>query len=237
VVCDSGTGLTSCPFSANNMQVDGNKIGASYDPVASGTLIASGAWMCVSSTGVRGQGCSATGKQNPDPSTAGYTLTRFGTGHAPGSSLTDSYFRSSGTVALWFWSGNTGDFGKDFLNFGVVAKCVNAPLNTAGCTQWQQGIGGELNGSPTIVAPIPQASIVARFVGVDMVSVAADLVNGPNPTAAWTSTAIPMLAVGSANSFNGFPAPVLYEGTQTLNPASVTGVGCASGYPTGGYDC
>jgi hypothetical protein len=237
VVCDAGTGLTSCPFSANNMQVDGNKIGATYDPVASGTLIASGAWMCVSSTGVRGQGCSATGKQNPDPSTAGYTLTRFGTGHAPGSSLTDSYFRSSGTIALWFWSGNTGDFGKDFLNFGVVAKCVNAPLNTVGCTQWQQGIGGELNGSPTPVAPIPQASIVARFVGVDMVSVAADLVNGPNPTAPWTSTAIPMLAVGSANSFNGFPAPVLYEGTQTLNPASAATGGCASGYPAGGYDC
>jgi hypothetical protein len=237
VVCNTGSGLSGCQFPPGNMNVNVPQASATYDPVFGGALIGSGPWMCVSATGARGQGCTPGGRQNPDAGTAGYTLTRFGTGHAPGSSLTDSYFRSSGTVALWFWSGSTGDFTRDFLNFGVVAKCVNAPLNTVGCTQWQQGIGGELNGSPTPVAPIPQASIVARFVGVDMVSVAADLVNGPNPTAPWTSTAIPMLAVGSANSFNGFPAPVLYEGTQTLNPASAATGGCASGYPAGGYDC
>jgi hypothetical protein len=235
VVCKAGTGLTSCPFSANNMNVDGTKIGATFDPMASGILIGSGPWMCVSSTGVRGQGCSPTGKQNPDPNTTGYTLNRFGIGHDSGSSLTDSYFRSSGTVALWFWSGNIGDFGQDFLNFGVVARCVGVAVGAAGCTHWQQGIGGEFNGSPTIVQAIPQASIVARLVGVDMVSVAADLVMGPNPTSPWTQTAIPMLAVGTANSFDGFPAPVLYEGTRILNPASAAG--CGTGYPVGGYDC
>jgi hypothetical protein len=234
VVCNTGPGLTNCPFSPNNMNVDPAKIVPTYDPVATGTLIGSGPWMCVSSVGTRGQGCTATGMQNPPANTAGYTLTRFGTGHAPGSSLTDNYFRSSGNAALWFWSGDTGDFAHDFLNLSIIAKCFGTPIGTPSCTQWQQGIGGDRNGLPTVIGLIP-ISIVSRFVGVDFVSVAADLVNGPNPTAPWNQAAIPMIAVGPANSFDGFPAPVLYEGAQTLNPSSI--VGCLQGYPVGGYDC
>ena len=31
--------------------------------------------------------------------------------------------RSNGDLALWIWSGNTGDFGHDFQNYSIIASC------------------------------------------------------------------------------------------------------------------
>jgi hypothetical protein len=43
------------------------------------------------------------------------------------------------------------------------------------------------------------------------------------------------IGIGPGVSLDGVPAPVLYEGSAVLNPASVAG--CNLLYPAGGYDC
>ncbi len=204
VILPAGTAATA---------VDPAKILPTFDPLAAGTLVGSGPWVCKSSAGVVGTGCSTFGVQNPPPGGT-YTLQRFGLGFAPGASLTGSYFRSNGSLALWIWSGNTGDFTADFLNFGVVALCFGQPLTggTTGCGHWQQGIGAPA-GLSTV--GLIQVGIVQRFVGVNWVA-----------PYKWT-TAPPQ-------GIAAFP-PILYEGSATLNPASVAG--CAVPYPIGGYDC
>jgi ABC-type transport system substrate-binding protein len=207
----------SCPVSA--MSADPNKLGFTYDPINNGLFIGSGAWECVSTgvgspAGTLGKGCSSTGLQNPPP-TGSYALTRNGFGFAPGSSPTNQYFRSSGTLALYLWSGNTGDPVGDPLNFSRLAACVGRPTvplgQTSGCGHWQQGIGA--SGGPTVIGAI-QAGILLRFIFINWIS-------------PFTASSPP----DGLASFN----PVLYEGSATLNPAS--GVGCLQSYPTGGYDC
>jgi hypothetical protein len=194
------------------MNVNTAQIGASYDPIANHTLVGSGPWECapVTSSG-SSTSCSSSGTENP-PVGGSYTLTRFGKGLAPASSISSSYFRSSGDLALWLWS-EPGDFGHDFLTFSVVSACFGAPVTSTGpCVHFQQGIGA--NGGPVPVG-LAQVAIVNRFVGVDWVA-PFDWNNSP-PTGI-----IPL-------------NPVLYENTITLNPASVAG--CTTPYPAGGYDC
>ncbi len=200
------------------MNPDGDKKKPSYDPLATGILVGSGPWLCKSSGGVIGLGCSSTGTQIV---TAGgtFTLSRYGIGTPPAGS-NNIYFRSNGNLALYIWTGDTGDFNHDFLNYGVVSNCFGQPLqplgSTNGCGHWQQGIGAP-GGHSTV--GLTQVSVVQRFVGVNWVS-PYDWANAPPE--------------GIASL-----APVLYEGSATLNPASV--VGCMVAYaPTlggGGYDC
>jgi hypothetical protein len=127
-------------------------------------------------------------------------LTRYGIGTVPGGSL-NTYFRSSGNLALWSYSGDRGDFSKDFLNFGAVSLCFGKPVGTAGCTVWQHGIGGSAAGT---VVGLTQVGIVQRFVGINWV-------------APYDWTASPPKGIAT------FP-PVLYEGAVTLNPCSVDSV-------------
>jgi len=190
-----------------------------FDPLAGGILIGSGPWMCKNlTTGIIGGGCSSTGFQNP-PAGGSYTLTRFGAGFPPASSPTGSYFRSSGLLALWIWTGNTGSLSNDFVNFSQVAFCYNKPLGTTGCTHWQQGIGA--SGGSSVIG-IHQLSEVAVFF----------LVSWTHPYL-WTD--LTNIGFGPGVSLDGIPAPVLYEGSAVLNPASVAG--CSLPYPAGGYDC
>jgi len=146
-------------------------------------------------------------------------LTRFGAGFPPASSPTGSYFRSSGLLALWIWTGNTGSLSNDFVNFSQVAFCYNKPLGTTGCTHWQQGIGA--SGGSSVIG-IHQLSEVAVFF----------LVSWTHPYL-WTD--LTNIGFGPGVSLDGIPAPVLYEGSAVLNPASVAG--CSLPYPAGGYDC
>jgi len=171
------------------------------DAVGTNIFVGSGAWKCGN-----GGGCSSTGAQNPPPGGT-YTLTRFGIGHNPGSSVTDSYFRSSGALALDIWTGNTGDPTGDSINFSRVAACFGQPVGTTGCTHWQRGIGNP--GTGTVIGGI-QASIVLRFVFVNWVS----------PFNAATSPPQGMVT---------FPPATLYEGSFTLNNCVVDTVN--------GYDC
>ncbi len=199
---------------AGTSAIDNSKLLPTYDPIASGTLVGSGPWVCKASDGTIGLACSSTGTESVAPGGT-FTLQRYGFGTSPGGSL-NTYFRSSGNLALYIWTGDTGDFNHDFLNFGVVSLCFGQGLlplgTTTGCGHWQQGIGAPTGHST--VSGI-QVGIVQRFVGVNWVS-----------PYNWVSS--PPQGIVS------FP-PSPYEGTVTLNPASL--VGCGSAYPSGGYDC
>jgi len=187
------SGVIMPTFGQSN--VDNNKIQPNYDPVASHNLIGSGAWMCGTGSGIGGPSCSSSGTQSV-PAGGSWTLTRYGIGTTPGGSL-NTYFRSSGNLALWAYSGDRGNFGTDFLNFGQVSLCFGKPVGTSGCTVWQHGIGGSASGT---VVGLAQVSIVQRFVGVNWVA--------PYD---WTASPPQNIAV--------FP-PVLHEGAVTLNPCS-----------------
>jgi len=176
--------------------VDSTKVGPSYDPVKNGILVGSGAWQCGSGSSVGGPSCVSKGVQATAPGDS-WTLTRYGIGTTPGGSL-NTYFRSSGNLALWAWSGDRGVFSSDFLNFGVVSLCFGKAVGTSGCTVWQHGIGGSAAGT---TVGLSQVSIVQRFVGVNWVA-PYDWVNSPPQNIA------------------AFP-PILYEGAVTLNPCSV----------------
>ncbi len=195
--------------------VDTSKIMPAYDPIASGIFVGSGPWVCKSSGGVIGSVCSSTGTQSVAPGGV-FTLQRYGFGTAPGTSL-NTYFRSSGNLALWAWSGDTGDFARDFLNFSVAAFCFGSAPSSGACNRWTMGIGNP-TGSSVSPAPIgvTQIGIIQRFVGINWVS-PYDWVNAP------------------PQGIASFP-PVLYEGSVALNPASL--VGCTNSFNNGGgYDC
>jgi len=181
---------------AGNSNIDPSKVTTNYDPVVGHNLVGSGAWMCGSGAGIGGPSCSSTGTQAV-PNGQSWTLTRYGVGTVPGGSL-NTYFRSSGNLALWSYSGDKGDFNKDFLNFGAVSLCFGKPVGTAGCTTWQHGIGGSAAGT---VVGLTQVGIVQRFVGVNWVA--------PYD---WSATPPQNIAT--------FP-PVLYEGAVTLNPCRI----------------
>jgi hypothetical protein len=211
--CSNATGF-NCTFPAANMNWDPSKIVANYDPIQNHILIGSGPWQC-GSGGTLGQGCTSNGLQNPGVGNS-YTLTRFGKGLAPASSVPQMYFRSSGTLALWIWSGQSGDITQDFKDFSVVAACFGQSVLGTICDRYMMGIGGC---GGTITQPctigLQQVSIINRFVGLNWVA-----------PFNWRTNPPP--GIGS------FP-PVLYENSVTLNPASV--VGCNAAFPTGGYDC
>jgi hypothetical protein len=187
------------------MTVNPADLSATFDPIANHIMVGSGAWTCGTVTSTGSGTCTPSGTQNP---TAGqsYTLTRFGNGLAPASSLIGIYFRSAGNLALYLWSNNNGDITHDFTNFAVVANCYGRPVGLSGpCAHWQQGIGNP--GTGTMIA-ITQVVIVLRYFGVNWISP----FNWPTA---------PPLGIGAQ-------PPILYEGSVTLNPASV--VGCPSGY-------
>ncbi len=213
---------------AGTSAIDLGKILPAYDPIGSGIFVGTDAWVCKSGGGVIGSACSSSGTQSVAPGGT-FTLQRYGLGTTPGGSL-NSFFRSSGNLALYLWTGNTGNFNQDFLNFGVVSLCFGQallPLGTiTGCGHWQQGIGAP-GGHSTV--GLTQVGIVQRFVGVNWVSPYDWVTSPPSGIAAFPPVLYDGISTGNAG--NPFAAGV----TQLLNPASVAG--CASAYPIGGYDC
>ncbi len=213
----SGTSTIACAlncasFPASLMNVNLSQTAAGYDPIANHTFVGSGPWQCGTVTASGSGICTSTGSQNP-PVGGSYTLTRFGKGLAPASSVSNTYFRSNGNLALWIWSQNTGDITHDFLNFSIVASCFGAAVTSTGpCAHFQQGIGA--NGGP-IPVELSQVSIVNRFVGTNWVA----------PFNWATSPPVGVIPL----------QPVLYENTLILNPSGAAG--CTNPYPTGGYDC
>ncbi|OLC64317.1 hypothetical protein AUH73_00320 [archaeon 13_1_40CM_4_53_4] len=234
------TPVTYPVVSSSCLNTSAKLSGSGEDAVNDGHFVGSGPWACQntgSNTGVPvgtvGTGCSNDNTSSP---TVSFTLTRFGCTLGSGGttcatpnttfSLQSQYFRSSANAARWFWSGNTGSVPHDMSNISLLGSCWNKPLGTAGCTHWQQGIGAP-GGLATV--GLSQVSGVSRFWGV-------------NWTAPFAWTALNGIDVGTANSFDGIPAPILQEtdpilpSGQFLYPASA--VGCAGTYPaSAGYDC
>jgi hypothetical protein len=202
-----------------------------FDPLSStpnngvspGILIGSGPFECQSSTGVVGTGCSSTSTENPPPG-GSYTLTRFGcnratgTCNAPGANPSSTYFRSAGTLAFYIWSGDNGDANHDSVNVSNAAFCFNKAVGTAGCTQWQRGIGNPGTGTSVNVG---QVSAVIRFQQDENWISPFNWLPGI-PLACCPFISNPPVGIQSAT-------PVLFEGTATLNPCSIDSVN--------GYDC
>src|SRR6266581_6693933 len=201
----------TCTFPATNMNPNPSQISGSYDPIAAGVLIGSGPWECKGSNGL-GSGCVSIACP-PGPCPNSYTLTRFGKGVAPASSISSIYFRSGGNLALWTWSLDTGDATHDFLNYSIIAICFGT--TSPNCSHWMMGIGGC---GGTLTSPctigLQQVAIVNRFVGLNWVA-------PYNWQSSPPAGIIPF-------------APVIHEGGYTLNQAST--VGCTSPFPSGGYD-
>ncbi len=212
VVCNT---TFSCTFPAANMNVNPGQISPSYDPILNHTLVGSGPFQCGTVTSSGSGMCSSSGSMNP-PVGGSYTLSRFGKGLTPCSSISSTYFRSNCNLALWTWTGNSGDITHDFLNVSAIFGCFGQIFPSPNCLRWEMGIGG-CGGTPNSPCQIglQQVAIVNRFVGVNWV--------GPFN---WQS-----LPPSGIVSF----APVLHEGSTTFNPASVAG--CSFPYPNSGYDC
>ena len=245
---DNCVAAGSCP--ASSMSADPGKLGFTYDPINNNIFIGAGSFKCISTgvstpAGTLGSGCSSTGLQNPPPG-GSYTLTRNGLGFAAGQSPQNEYFRSTGALALYLWSGNTGDPVGDPLNFSRLAACVGQPAQqlgqTTGCGHWQQGIG---SGGATFTAPnancatsVPagskcgnpiggiQASIVLRFIFINWVSPFNLSTNPPTNIASF-----PPVLYNGGTVTGGVNTPTI------LNPSSVPSAACTSAYPLGGYDC
>jgi len=222
--------LSCANFPATLMNVNPAQVSAGYDPVANHTFVGSGAWQCGTVTSSASGVCTSTGSQNP-PVGGSYTLTRFGRGLSPASSVSSIYSRSSGTLALYLWSQQTGDFVHDFLNFSIVASCYGQPAqplgSTGACAHYQQGIGA--NGDTTAGGTdgCPTGSVCGSRVGLSQVTIVNRFV-GLNWVAPYNWASSPPVGIVPL-------PPVLYENTITLNPSSVAG--CTTAYPAGGYDC
>ena len=232
---------TAFPFvvpsgSSGCMDSTSTLVARTFDPTAKGLLIGSGAFECQNTganaavaVGTLGSGCSNTNTQSP---TSSFTLTRFGcsltssgTTCVPSASApTLLYNHAASDLALYIWSGMTGNAVSDFNNLSTAISCEGAPVPTGPCAQWQQGIGNpNADGVTSGVVGLAQDAIFRRYYTVDWVS----------PVAFPPSS-------GTMANIDVFP-PVLYEGANTLSPAPVTGHACTtlgSTFNSGaGYNC
>jgi hypothetical protein len=192
--------------------VNTTRIQPGYDVVASADFIGSGPWVCKSGGNIGGPGCSSSNNSAP-PIGGSWTFVRYGQGTTPGTSLS-TYFRSNSNLALWIWSGNTGDFPLDSQLFSRIVGCNFVTPVPATCLSWSMGVGNPAGSasSPAVITGT-QFGIVTRFLGI---------------TWSWRTSPLPQ-------NIGTFP-PVLYEGSATLNPSSV--VGCSIPFSSGGgYDC
>jgi len=193
VACSANSPDATCAsFPVANLQIDPNKITATYDPIANHILVGSGPFQCGTVSPSTGSGtCSSTGAQNPPAGSGSYTLTRFGNGLAPASSTSGIFFRSSGGLALYLWA-QENDV-NPIAAVSAVSLCFGQPLNFGNCAHWQHGIGA----SSTGVVGINQVSAVELRYNLNWVS--------PKN---WATDA--PLGIGAL-------PPTLYEGSVTLN--------------------
>lgn len=226
------------------MTLDPTKSSVAYDPIANHVLVGSGPWECADvqgGTGGIGFGCSDTGTQNP-PAGHAYALTRNGKGRFPGSSAVGTYFRSSGSLALYLWAGAIGDTAQDTITGSILQGCnvLTQPSptlgQTSGCGHWQQGIG-QLGGLGLITQS--QVNIYQRFLFVNWVAPYTWAVPPCSPP-----TSGPISCTGLTNPMDRMhvlPGSTLYEGQYSLYPAAVVGCGNifdpTKGLSSGGYDC
>ena len=241
-----------------------------FSLMANKFFIGSGPYTCQSiggtghpPVGTMGGGCSIDNTDTPAGGFNQYTLTRTGctltsTATICGAAGSSSdYFRSSGSLASYIWTGNVGSGSTDFSTILTVNSC-HSSMPSANCPHWEQGIGNP-GGTSNNPVGLSQRLRVNSLRGVSWINFATPQSDGslgiltcavgytlPGTTitpcspsnAGWTATVVP--------GIGGF-ASTLYEvgsritigttttSTNTLSPAS--SVGCATTYPNGGYDC
>jgi hypothetical protein len=186
---------TCSNFPASNQQINPSDVTATFDPITAHNFVGSGPWQCGTVTSSGSGSCSSSGSMNPPQPGGSYTLTRFGNGLPPASSISGIYFRSSGNLALYLWSQQNDQ--NPLLAFVAVASCYQLAVNLAGtCGHFQQGIGNPGSGTPV---GVNQVSVSSRFYNLNWLA-----------PFEWATT--PPSGIGAL-------PPVLYEGSVTLTPA------------------
>ena len=242
-----------------------------FSVIGNNFLIGSGPYLCSSiggsghpAVGTLGGGCSIDNTDTPAFGLGDFTLTRTGctltsTGTTCGAAGSNSdYFRSSGALARYVWTGDIGSGSADFSKVLTVNSCHSA-TPSANCPHWAQGIGNPSLTSTSNPVGLSQRLAVNSLKGVSWIAFSTEKTTGtqlilscaagytlPGTTltpctttnAGWTGAVLPGI---------GTYAGTLYEvgslitigttttGTSTLAPSS--SIGCASDYPIGGYDC
>src|SRR5467141_151121 len=246
--------------------------GPTFDPMANNFLIGSGPYTCESiggtghpAVGTLGGGCSIDNTEYPPFGLNDFTLTRTGctltsTGTVCGVAGSSSdYFRSSGALAKYIWSGVIGSGSADFSKVLMVNSC-HSSSPSANCPHWAQGIGNP-GGTGANAVGLSQRLKVNSLKGVSWIGFSTEKTSGtqllltcspgytlPGTTitpctlanAGWTTTILPGIGVYAATLYE-VGSTVLSTSTSTLAPASVVGcaapVGTGTAYPNGGYDC
>jgi len=245
-----------------------------FDPVANNFLIGSGPYTCQSiggtghpPVGTLGGGCSIDNTQSPGFGLGVFTLTRTGctltsSGTTCGiaGSSTD-YFRSSGALASYIWTGDIGSGSADFSRVLTVNSC-HSSSPSANCPHWAQGIGNpggvgsnpvglsqrlkvnSLKGVSWIGFSTPQSAgtqlILSCAAGYTLPGTTITPCTASN--AGWTPTILPGIGAYASTLYE-VGSTVLTTSTSTLTPASqgfpncAPPVGTGSAYPNGGYDC
>jgi hypothetical protein len=240
------------------------------DTVANGLLIGSGPFTCQSiggtghpAVGTLGAGCSVDNTMAPVSGLGDFTLTRTGctltaTGTTCGAAGSSSdYFRSSGSLASYVWTGDIGSGSSDFSKLLTVNSCHSA-TPSVNCPHWAQGIGNP-GGTGSNMVGLSQVLKVNSYKGISWINFgtpeSSRTVGVLSCRAGYTlpgTTITPCTTVNAGWTGSVLPgiggyASTLYEvgslitigttttSTSTLSPASA--VGCATTYPNGGYDC
>ncbi|OLE83778.1 MAG: hypothetical protein AUF79_18155 [Crenarchaeota archaeon 13_1_20CM_2_51_8] len=243
-----------------------------FDPVTNNFLIGSGSYTCQSiggaghpAVGTLGGGCSVDNTDAPGFGLGDFTLTRTGctltsAGTACGAAGSSSdYFRSSGALSKYIWSGVIGSGSADFSKVLTVNSCHSSSPSAA-CPHWAQGIGNA-GGTGTNAVGLSQRLAVNSLKGISWIGFSTEKTTGtslilackagytlPGTTitpctstnAGWTGTVLPGIG-GYATTLYEVGSTVLSASTSTLAPASTVGcaapVGTGTAYPNGGYDC
>ncbi|OLD08140.1 MAG: hypothetical protein AUI95_03980 [Crenarchaeota archaeon 13_1_40CM_3_52_4] len=228
-----------CPGSSTPAGCVGAIGGLSYaapgfDPLMNGLLVGSGPWTCENTganpgvpLGTIGTGCSIDNTQAPIAALGDFTLIRTGCMITPagvgcvapagrgtinGFSVYD-YFRSSGFLALYIWSGMWGQ-NPDSLKLATANAC-RSTAPSANCSHWAQGIGYPNANTNLGAMGILQLVRVKIFKGVSWIAFSTERTTGtlvPLPVACGPGYQVPGTTSAS------FTCPVTGSWTTTVLP-------------------
>jgi len=241
-----------------------------FSVIGNNFLIGSGAYTCESiggtghpPVGTIGGGCSIDNTDTPAFDLNDFTLTRTGcmltsSGTTCGvAGASGDYFRSSGALATYVWTGDIGSGSADFSRMLTVNSC-HSSMPSSNCPHWAQGIGNP-GGTGANPVGLTQRLKVNSYRGVSWINYATPTSNGslgilacapgytlPGTTitpctatnAGWSQYVLPGLGVYASTLYevgSQITLGTTTTSTSTLSPASV--VGCGTTYPNGGYDC
>jgi hypothetical protein len=239
--------------------------------MANNLLIGSGPFTCQSiggtghpPAGTLGGGCSVDNTMSPVSNLYDFTLTRTGcaltaTGTTCGVAGSSSdYFRSSGALASYIWTGDIGSGSADFSKVLTVNSC-HSTSPSANCPHWAQGIGNPSLTSTSNPVGLSQRLKVNSLKGISWIGFSTEKTTStqlilscaagyaiPGTTitpctatnAGWTSTVLPGIGAYAATLYEvGSQITIGTTTTATSTLAPAASIGCTSDFPTGGYDC